>query len=239
MRHSLRVGGVALGLIVLGAGCATKEFVRQEVRQNVDRTEAQLGQRIGTVEGRVGAEAQRLDRESQRIGAVESGVTEQGQRLEGLTGRVGGVEAGVGEARGRADAAMAKAGQVDERLTRLWSRRHARTLVESLELQFAFDRATLSDAAQTALVNVVKELKQNPALSVDLHGYTDPVGSREYNLQLSQRRVDAVRRYLVEQGVDLPRINAIGLGPVSGTPAGGAAAAKHRKVTVNLMLAAE
>lgn len=231
MRGALTMGVVVTGLAVLTAGCATKGFVREELAKQ----DTAMGQRVGVVEGRVGTEAQRLDRESQRIGKVEGGVTEQGQRLDGLTGRVTGVEGAAADASARADGAAAKAGQVDERLTRLWSKRHARSLVESLDVRFAFGRAELSDGAQTALIGVIKELKENPGLTVDLLGYTDGVGSRESNVRLSQRRVEAVRRYLVDQGVDLPRVNAIGLGPA--TKKVGDEAAKNRRVTVKLMVA--
>jgi len=53
---------------------------------------------------------------------------------------------------------------------------------------------------------------------------------------LSQRRVEAVRRFLVEKGVELPRIHLVGLGPITekGTPND-----QKRRVTVNLMVAKE
>jgi OmpA family len=65
---------------------------------------------------------------------------------------------------------------------------------------FGFDRWDLDDRAQTALGEVVSELKKNAALSVVLEGYTDPQGAGAYNMELSQRRVEAVRRYLVGRG---------------------------------------
>jgi len=234
MRRSRQIGILVLGLAILGAGCATKDFVREQL----DKKEAEIGQRIGTVEGRVGTVDQKVDREGQRIGKVEGDVTGQGRRIDGLTGRVTGVEGQVGEVGGRADAALAKAGQVDERLTRLWSKRHGRSLVENMDVQFAFDKAELSDGAQTALLTVIKDLKQNPALTVDLQGYTDAKGSAEYNLQLSQRRVEAVRRYLIAQGVDIPRVHAVGLGAVPKSVSKDDAA-KQRKVSVKVMVASE
>ena len=89
--------------------------------------------------------------------------------------------------------------------------------------------------AQTALLSLVKELRENPKLIVDLEGYTDSVGPREYNVQLSQRRVEAVRRYLVDKGVDMPRIQWIGLGqlPDRGTQED---QAKNRRVTLKMMI---
>jgi len=131
--------------------------------------------------------------------------------------------------------------EVDGRLTRLWTNRNKRSLVETVHVQFAFDKADLSDAAQTALATIVKELKENPNLTVDLEGFTDSTGAREYNVTLSQRRVESVRRYLIEQGAELPRINSVGLGPVNGAPVNGAKEeqAKQRRVSVKLMLGAD
>jgi outer membrane protein OmpA-like peptidoglycan-associated protein len=138
-------------------------------------------------------------------------------------------------AQGRADAAFGRAEEVDQRLTRLWSGRHKRNVVETINVQFAFDRWELSDGAQTALLGVVKELKENPALTVDLEGYTDPVGARDYNIALSQRRVEAVRRYLVQSGAELPRISAIGLGPLTGVGRD-EDHGRQRRVSVRLMV---
>jgi len=76
-------------------------------------------------------------------------------------------------------------------------------------------------------------MRENPKLTVDLQGYADPVGTYGYNVALSQRRVESVRRYLVEKGIELPRINLIGLGPIAekGTPN-----KDKRRVTVKMMV---
>jgi OOP family OmpA-OmpF porin len=98
-------------------------------------------------------------------------------------------------------------------------------------VRFAFDKSDLDDKAQTALANLVKDLKENPRLGVELQGYTDPQGPGAYNVQLSNRRVEAVRRYLVSQGIELPRIHSIGLGPLQG---GNVPNAEKRRVTVRV-----
>ena len=72
-----------------------------------------------------------------------------------------------------------------------------------------------------------------PALTVELGGYTDPRGALDYNYALSQRRVDAVRRFLMDKGIQLARIQAASLGPISGTDVPDA---KKRRVTVRLMV---
>jgi outer membrane protein OmpA-like peptidoglycan-associated protein len=197
-------------LVLLAGGCATKDWVTNLV----GKREAEIDQRVDT-----------------RVGAVEGRVGEQGHKVSSL-------ETAAGEARTRADGAYSRADEVNSRLTRLWNARHTRTLVETIHVQFGFDRWDLTDGAQTALVTIVKELRENPALSVDLAGFTDPTGTAAYNVGLSQRRVEAVRRYLIEQGAEMPRVHAIGLGPLAGgkSPED---PAKQRRVTVHLMLASE
>jgi outer membrane protein OmpA-like peptidoglycan-associated protein len=218
MRGALVVPAVALLL----SGCATKDWVKDLVGKREAEIDQRVGARVGSVETRMGEESQRVTR-------VEGQVGETTQRLNG-------VETQVGQASETAKGARVRADEVDGRLTRLWSNRNKRSLVETVHVQFAFDKADLSDAAQTALATIVKELKENPNLTVDLEGFTDSTGARDYNVTLSQRRVESVRRYLIEQGAELPRINSVGLGPVNGAKE---EQAKQRRVTVKLLLGAD
>ena len=226
MRAVMRIVVVAPAVLVLASGCATKNWVREMVGQReaeINQRVGTVGDRVGTVEGRVGEEAQRVTRVEGQLGVIETRVGEVGEQAK--------------QAHTRADAAFTKAEETDTRLTRLWSNRHKRQVVETVHVQFAFDKADLTDGAQTALLSIIKELRANPALTVDLEGYTDPTGPRDYNVTLSQRRVEAVRRYLIEQGAEMPRVNSVGLGPL--TAGKGEEVAKQRRVTVKLMIAAE
>jgi outer membrane protein OmpA-like peptidoglycan-associated protein len=222
MRGVMRAVVVVPAVTMLLTGCATKEWVKDLV----GKREAEIDQRVGT---RVGAVETKMGEESARVTRVEGQIGETTQRLNG-------VEAQAGQANETAKAAQVRANEVDTRLTRLWSNRNKRSLVETVHVQFAFDKADLSDAAQTALATIVKELKENPNLTVDLEGFTDSTGARDYNVTLSQRRVESVRRYLIEQGTELPRVNSVGLGPVTGAKE---EQAKQRRVTVKLMLGAD
>ena len=233
MEHVSRMKVVLPVVLVLVAGCATRGWVREELTKK----ENAIGQRIGQVDDRVGVETQRVDK---RVDTVEGRVSQEAQKSETMGVRVGTLEQNVTStseavrgARERADAAMAKADTVDGRLTKLWSNRYNGKVVETINVQFGFDRSELDDGAQTMLVGLARELQANPGLTVELVGYTDMKGNREYNYMLSQRRVDAVRRFLVEKGVQVARIQAVGLGAMSdrGTPD-----AQKRRVTAKLMI---
>ena len=158
------------------------------------------------------------------------------QRVDGLSGQVRETAETAKGARERADAAMNRVEDVNGRLTRLWQSRYNQKPADTVEIYFAFDRADLSDGAQTALAGVVKELAANPTLTVRLGGFTDGAGTRDYNYGLAQRRVEAVRRYLAERGVQLARVQAIGMGPLEerGMPDD-----RKRRVTVTLMTDSE
>jgi OOP family OmpA-OmpF porin len=84
-----------------------------------------------------------------------------------------------------------------------------------VHVRFGFNRADLDEGAEKALLAVSKELRENPFLTVDLEGSTDAAGSRDYNLKLSLRRVEAVRRFLLAKGIEYPRVLLTsGLGPL-------------------------
>jgi outer membrane protein OmpA-like peptidoglycan-associated protein len=219
--------------LIVATGCATKGWVREEM----SKQEAQVGQRIVQVDERVGSEAQRVDK---RVDTVEGRVNQEAQKTDGMGVRVGTRESSITStseaargARERADAAMTKAESVDGRLTKLWNTRYNTKVVDTINVQFGFDRSELDDGAQTTLLGLVKEMQANPGLTVDLVGYTDTKGPRDYNYSLSQRRVEAVRRFLVEKGVQIGRIQAVGLGAISdpGTPE-----AQKRRVAAKLMI---
>ena len=237
MRHVSRTGVlVSATLLIVATGCATKGWVREEM----GKQEAQVGQRIGQVDERIGTEAKRVDAVDKRIDTVEGRVSQEAQKTDGMGVRVGTLETSITStseaARGaqeRADAAMAKAEGVDSRLTKLWNNRFNAKVVETVNVQFGFNRSELDDGAQTTLLGLVKEMQANPGLTVELAGYTDMKGARDYNYNLSQRRVESVRRFLVERGVQIGRIQAVGLGALSdrATPE-----AQKRRVAAKLLV---
>ena len=204
-----------LTMFALGAaflvplGCATKTFVQEEVQ----RTEGKMGQHLSRQEGRVGTLETGLNHERERIGRMALRLDETSET---------------------ANQALAKADATDSRLLRLWASRNRREKVETVVLTFGFDKWELDDRGETTLMGVIRELKENPNLVVDLEGYTDVTGPVHYNVELSQHRVDAVRRFLVVKGIELPRIHSIGLGTAN--PIGDNKTAEGRRMNRRVAL---
>lgn len=77
---------------------------------------------------------------------------------------------------------------------------------------FDFDKANLKPESFLELDKVVKLLIENPELKIEIRGHTDSIGTKEYNLQLSLARAEAVANYLTRQGIDKSRIEVFGFG---------------------------
>lgn len=77
---------------------------------------------------------------------------------------------------------------------------------------FETNSATLTSASRAVLDPVATNLKKYPELHIELQGHTDSSGADQYNLDLSQRRADAVRDYLIAQGVEPAQVVARGYG---------------------------
>ncbi|AYB31742.1 OmpA family protein [Chryseolinea soli] len=79
-------------------------------------------------------------------------------------------------------------------------------------LYFDFDKASFKTDSYTELNKLEAMLNQNPGMVVEIGGHTDAVGTKEYNQNLSQRRAQAVKDYLVKKGIDTRRVKPVGYG---------------------------
>jgi outer membrane protein OmpA-like peptidoglycan-associated protein len=79
-------------------------------------------------------------------------------------------------------------------------------------INFAFNSAAIPRENQPQLDRMVQLMKEVPTLALSIEGHTDAVGSADYNLDLSRQRALSVARYLVSQGVDPERLEAVGKG---------------------------
>jgi outer membrane protein OmpA-like peptidoglycan-associated protein len=138
---------------------------------------------------------------SAQLGRANSALVSQGAALQGEVERRQEAE------KRAADAAAA--------LAKLSVKQEARGMVITLSgsVLFVSNKADLLPAAQTKLNDVADALtKQDPETKIAVEGYTDSQGSAESNQDLSRRRAQAVRDYLVSRGVASDRMTSEGFG---------------------------
>jgi OmpA-OmpF porin, OOP family len=80
------------------------------------------------------------------------------------------------------------------------------------KVSFDSDKDDINKQTRQALEGLYKYLEQNPKVKVEVSGHTDNTGSEQHNLELSQRRAEKIKTYLVEKGISKKRIKAIGYG---------------------------
>ena len=115
------------------------------------------------------------------------------------------------DAEKRADDAQAKLAEVAK------LKEEARGLVITLSgsVVFASNQASILPAAQARLNQVSEALLSTDSLrNLVVEGHTDSIGSEAYNMQLSQRRADSVRSYLISRGYPADKIEASGIGEI-------------------------
>jgi outer membrane protein OmpA-like peptidoglycan-associated protein len=95
----------------------------------------------------------------------------------------------------------------------LQTRDSARGLIVSMpDVLFAFNQHTLKPEARERLARISGIVLAYPDLKLEIDGYTDAIGSDDYNQTLSDKRAEAVRDYLVNSGVSMNNVVARGLG---------------------------
>jgi outer membrane protein OmpA-like peptidoglycan-associated protein len=196
--------------------------------RKVDTARAQAETRL--------AEDQRAALSAQRESARLDARTHEADtaRSQVATARAEGAQQKLAadQARSESDAAYLAAANSEQQTTELQrqieelqARVTDRGLVLTLgDVLFESGRADLKTGTAGNLNKLVLFLNKHPDRSVAIEGYTDSVGSEDYNQALSQRRADSVRSYLVRQGIGSGRLTASGMGmidPVAGNDSAG------------------
>lgn len=106
-------------------------------------------------------------------------------------------------------------------------------------VHFAYDKSDLTDDSRAALDGKVKVFQANPAMRIVIVGHTDDRGTGAYNLALGTRRAEAVRDYLVAQGVASSRIELDTRGETQPLASGSTegAMAQNRRDAFRILLA--
>jgi outer membrane protein OmpA-like peptidoglycan-associated protein len=239
--------------------------LERRLREEAERTAAAEREREAAEAERISAEAQRLAAERDRAEADRASREAMARAEEALRAqqqaearRIAALQqqqaAEAEAARNRAAAA-----ELDQRLQQaiqdreglraqilnqlnliLETRDTARGLVVNLsDVTFSTGQATLQPGAREKLARVSGILAAHPTLRLAIEGHTDSVGSDELNQALSERRAEAVRMYLVQQGVPAGATSASGFGEARPVATNDTAEGRQMNRRVELVVSGE
>lgn len=208
--------------LIFGAGCSTKNYVRQQTQPIIDKTNE-----LDTLTAKNTRDINDVDRRA-------------AAGIENVNAKATAADQKAMDARNRADQAQNLANQagagVDTLANQVANLDNYHAVVET-SVHFAFDKAVLTSKAKAALDQMLAEIPNTKGYLVVVEGDTDSVGASVYNYKLSERRADAVVQYLSEKNVPAHKIYVVGLGKdkaaASNTTKAGRA--QNRRVDVRLM----
>jgi outer membrane protein OmpA-like peptidoglycan-associated protein len=195
---------ILIGAVSL-SGCATKNFVLEEI--------APIEARVSELESTDTEHAERIDAVDQRAqeGISQANTANTAAAAADSKAESAGEDAATADrkaeaAQESADQAMNRLGTVENRLGTLYDY----SVTQTVTVTFGLESAALSDEANGTLDGIAGQVQDGDF--VEVQGYTDSTGEDGYNIALSDRRAQAVKRYLVSKEVPLFRIEVVGLG---------------------------
>ncbi len=233
--RSFGVAAIAL-LGMMTMGCATKRYVRSTVAP-LDAKVSQIDKRTADKDKELAGGIEGLENDLSRTkehlsdtDAKATTANENAQRAEGKAVRAG---LSADEARTLAEKGLSRASLLERAL----EEQDKLELHAEQSVLFRLNSSELTPQGKAILDELANQMASLDRYVVELEGYTDRTGDRALNLSLSQRRAEAVARYLtVKHNVPLRRVHVLGLGQETpaadnSTPAG---RAQNRRVAVRI-----
>jgi len=207
------------GSLPFSVGCATKSYVRNQVNPVVNR--------VNELDDLTAENTRDIKDTQQGVQQVDSKAAAADQKA-----------LAAGQAADQANQSATKAGNRVTSLAGTVENLDNYKPVSDTTVRFGVDKADLTPKDKQTLDEFAQQLQNQKHYIIQVEGYTDSVGSADYNYQLSQRRAGAVVQYLAAKyKVPVYKIFVIGLGkdnPVAqNTSAAGRA--QNRRVDVRLM----
>jgi OOP family OmpA-OmpF porin len=207
IRRFSGIGIAALAGLMVLSGCASRKYVRLQTQT--------LEPAIQEAQNGVKENAERIDavdrRAQQGVTAAQAADTKAGQAQTAAQSAQTAAQA----ADRKADTANQGVQQANNRISTLESRignlGDNYTESDKKTITFKFNSSVLDSQAKSTLDSMASNAG-NGGYMIELQGYTDSRGSEQYNIGLSQRRAEAVERYLVSKKIPLYRISIVGLG---------------------------
>jgi OmpA-OmpF porin, OOP family len=225
MRTTFILAG-ALALSIAGTGCATKSYVAKTMAPietrvtNVEGKDTAQDQQLSTQDKQLAAHGQEIDQLGTKISRADERITDVDTKAQRANDAAMAAQRTATEASAQANNAMTTANngrdqaiaQVNEVARKMESSMKMK-MADSETVLFATGKYTLTDEAKATLNEFAAKLHGKDRYAVEIQGFPDKTGSPEANAALSQRRAEAVTRYLVnEHQVPLHVVNALGSG---------------------------
>jgi outer membrane protein OmpA-like peptidoglycan-associated protein len=200
--------------------------------------------RLDAEVARAAADRERLAAEAARAEADRAKADADAARLnaEAESARL---QAQADQARAAAEAAERDKQALRDKLREqlnviLETRETARGLIVNLsDVLFDFNSASLKPGAREKLAKVAGILLAYPGLEIALEGHTDSIGSDQYNQNLSERRAQSVRTYLVGSGINQDMVRAMGFGESQPVVSNDNSAGRQQNRRVELVVSGE
>jgi outer membrane protein OmpA-like peptidoglycan-associated protein len=212
---------MAMGLTValLGTGCATKKYVAKTlapVEQRVSGTEGKDTVQDKTLSAQ-GAQIESIDTDlsktKEKLTGTDAKATQAGEAAKAADQKAGAAQQSADGAKQAADGARTFAQQGLSRLDQTMQSMNKFNMAKSESVLFGFDKDVLNDEAKAQLDELGNQAKGMTRYVVEVQGFTDKSGSPVYNEALSERRAQAVARYLANQHqIPVRNISMLGSG---------------------------
>jgi outer membrane protein OmpA-like peptidoglycan-associated protein len=224
-------------LATLLGGCATREYVRDHVREQLRSEVDPLNTRVNSLD--------------KRMHSAEVTLLNQGEKLNQTDATLRDVQTTVRLTADRLDksgadlALLSKTAQSALQRAETAGKLAAGKLIYEVvlsddKLKFPFNKSALSPDAQAVLSGFIENLKgENKNVYLEIQGHTDSIGSDAFNMRLGEARAEAVKRYLsIKGGIPLHRMATISYGesePISNNRSQAGRQQNRRVVLVVIM----
>jgi len=188
------------------------------------------------------AELDRVSREKAELETARANAESERQAAVAATERANAATEQANELRQKAEAERSdlRAELMRQFNLILETRDTARGLIVNMsDVLFDTGKATLRPGAREKLAKVSGIIQSHPGLKLEIEGHTDSVGGDEYNQQLSEKRADAVRDYLVQQGISRDAITAKGYGKSRPVVSNASAEGRQRNRRVEMVVSGD
>lgn len=210
---------MALGLSIVGTGCATKKYVAKTIapiEQRVGATESKDTDQDKTLTGHT-TQLGELDRElsqtKERVTTADAKATQAGEVARVADQKAVTAQTSADRAHQAADGARTFAEQGINKLDLTMQSMNKFSMASSEAVLFGLNQDTLTDEGKAQLDTIAKQTTGLERYAIEVQGFTDKTGDATYNDSLSERRARNVARFLASKyQIPVRSISVLGLG---------------------------